>query len=341
VSAAKKPPSYTYSRSLVRPFIKVLAKHPAIGADFLEQFEKGDPSERIPVAASLELLSAHVALTGDENLGLRAARTLNLGDFEVLEYAAASCRNGHEALGVIFRYIDLVNEAADFSLEINQGKAYVWLRSKVRLPRASNDYQVASFYLVVQRWVGSDRPTEIEVWFQHPAPADTALYREIFGNTPIRFNASDNAMVFDAGHLDRPLASAEPNLHEVLRRYADQLLHALPGAASVTNVVRKLALESLAGHRATIEEVANRMHVSRRTLHRQLAAEGTSFKALVDELRRHLALQHLERRQIGIDEVAFALGFADSPSFYRAFKRWTGQTPQEYRRDHVPARIML
>jgi hypothetical protein len=174
---------YTFSRSLVRPFIRVLAKHPAIGSDLLEQFEKEDANKRVPVADWLESLSAYVALTGDENLGLHAALAINRGDLGVLEYVAVTCRNRREALAVIFRYIDLVNEAADFSLEIKRDKAYIWLRSKVPVQRADNDYQVTCIYVAVDRWIGHESPHELEVWFQHPEPADTALYREMFKDT--------------------------------------------------------------------------------------------------------------------------------------------------------------
>jgi AraC-like DNA-binding protein len=72
------------------------------------------------------------------------------------------------------------------------------------------------------------------------------------------------------------------------------------------------------------------LHKSRRTLHSQLATEGTTYKRLVDDLRRRVALQQLEKRRLGVDEIAFLLGFSDSAAFYRAFKRWTGRTPQEY-----------
>jgi AraC-like DNA-binding protein len=292
--------------------------------------EGNDPNERVSVPASLDFLKYVTGLTGDEDLGLRAALEVNQGDFDVLEYAASSCRDGHEAMAVVFRYIDLVNEVADFSLEVKEGKGYVWLKSKIRLPRASNDYQVATFYRVIERWIGADRPRYLEVWFEHPEPADTSIYREIFGDIPILFGTSANAILFDPEYLNRPLRSAEPRLHEVLRRQADQLLASLPRHESVTSSVRKLVLDNMNGRKVSIEEVARRMHVSRRTLHRQLAAEGITYKKLVDDLRRLVALQHLEKRRLGVDEIAFLLGFSDSAAFYRAFKRWTGRTPQEY-----------
>lgn len=330
MSAAAKTPNPTYSASLVRPFLRVLEKHPAFSADITEDWYRNDPNERVSVREALEFLSAAIKITGDEDLGLRAAQEVNLGDFDVLEYAASSCENGREALSVVFRYIDLVNEVADFSLEVRDGRGYVWLKSKINLSRASNDYQVATFYLVVERWIGSDRPRDMEIWFEHAAPANTDLYREIFGDTPVVFNASANAILFNPDFLDRPLPTAEPRLHEVLRRQADQLLASLPRHESVTSSVRKLLLEGMTGRKVSIEEIARKMHVSRRTLHRQLAAEGITYKKLVDDLRRRLALQHLETRRIGVDEIAFLLGFSDSAAFYRAFKRWTGRTPQEY-----------
>ncbi len=328
--ATPKTPTPTYSASLVQPFVRALQKNPDFPPELIQGNENDDPNQRVPVSTSLQFLSMAIELTGDQDLGLHAAQEVTLGDFDVLEYAASSCKNGHEALAVVFRYIDLVNEVADFSLEIGPDRAIVWLKSKVRLPRASNDYQVATFYLVVERWIGADRPRNMEIWFDHPQPADTSVYREVFEDIPIVFGAAANAILFHPDFLDRPLASAEPRLHEVLRRQADQLLASLPRQQSVTSSVRKLVMEGMTGHKVGIEEVAKKMHVSRRTLHRQLAAEGITYKKLVDDLRRRTALQHLENRRLGVDEIAFLLGFSDSAAFYRAFKRWTGRTPQEH-----------
>ena len=86
----------------------------------------------------------------------------------------------------------------------------------------------------------------------------------------------------------------------------------------------------------TLEQIAPRLHMSPRTLHRRLGQEGTSFRRVVTEVRRELAARHLLERQLAISEIAFLLGFSAASVFHRAFKRWTGRAPLAYRESTVP-----
>jgi AraC-like DNA-binding protein len=118
----------------------------------------------------------------------------------------------------------------------------------------------------------------------------------------------------------------------VLRKYADVLLAELPKAESLTERVRALITEQLVAGEPSAERIARALHMSRRTLARKLDQEGTSFKDLLEGTRRHLALRYVGGHDLGMTEIAFLLGFSQAAPFHRAFKRWTGQTPLEYRR---------
>jgi len=102
--------------------------------------------------------------------------------------------------------------------------------------------------------------------------------------------------------------------------------------SSITDRVRGLVKEQLAGRDLSVDGIADRLHMSRRTLHRRLTEEGVTFKELADEVRLDLSLRYLERPELGMGEISFSLGFSNLASFCRAFKRWTGRTPMEYRR---------
>jgi AraC-like DNA-binding protein len=115
---------------------------------------------------------------------------------------------------------------------------------------------------------------------------------------------------------------------------AEERLAELPEAAATTQRVRVLASRELSGGEPTAEHVASLLHMSRRTLARRLEQEGTSFRSIMDDLRRGLAERYLALDDLGMSEIAVLLGFSDPAAFHRAFRRWCGQSPSEYRREH-------
>ena len=117
-----------------------------------------------------------------------------------------------------------------------------------------------------------------------------------------------------------------------MRRYAGDLLERRPSPQCFGDRVRVAVAETLRCGRPGTRAVAERLHISERTLRRRLHEEGTTFKALLDDIRRQLAIQYLEQPELGIAEIAFMLGFSQTPAFSRAFKRWTGVAPIEQRK---------
>jgi AraC-like DNA-binding protein len=285
------------------------------------------------VSQQIELLRGMVEFTGNEDLGLHAAQATHRGDYAVLEYVAASCRSAAEATALIRRYIGLVNDATEVTLDIINGRAVSRWVSSVPLIRAAADFQIAAVYVAVERWFPLSGIAH-EVCFMHPQPADLTEYKNVFKHAQLRFGASFDGFAFDMAMLDRPLPASDPKLHELLTRHAEQMLAELPSAQSLSRRVRALIVPALQHGDATAENIAAQLHISRRTLTRQLEAEGTTFKELLAELRRALAMRYLETTALGTTEIALLLGFSETAAFHRAFKRWTKRTPLEYRRLH-------
>jgi hypothetical protein len=209
-----------------------------------------------------------------------------VGDYDVFEYAARSCTTVREAIDVISRYIPLISDAADFYQEVKDGKVYAWLHSRITLSRAVADFQSAAFFKQVTFWLGPDLPSEFDMWFEHPAPADLSGYRKVYGDRVLRFGTPCDGFVFDESVLDMKLRSADAKLHSVLRkrsanrvlrRQADQLLNELPVTDNLIDRVRQLILKQLAGRDLNIDRIAKQLGVSRRTLHRRLREEGITF----------------------------------------------------------------
>ena len=173
----------------------------------------------------------------------------------------------------------------------------------------------------------------VEMQLQHPRPAHVAEYERIFA-CPLHFERPANLLVFDRATLDLPQPRADTRLRIVLERVAAEALARLPEVQGFTAQVRQVLGQMLgeeASRDPTLERVARKLAISTRTLERRLHAEGTSFQAQLSALRCELARSYLANRRIAISEVAYLLGFSEPSAFHRAFKRWTGHTPQAWR----------
>jgi AraC-like DNA-binding protein len=125
---------------------------------------------------------------------------------------------------------------------------------------------------------------------------------------------------------------ADPGLCAVLDRHAEELLAKYPREDSLIERLRAIIKQQLSGGDASLERVAQQLGMSGRTLQRKLRDHGSSHQELLDEMRRDLAMRHLREPEMAICEVAYLLGFSESSALHRAFKRWTGMTPSEFRR---------
>ena len=324
----------TFSMRGIRPFLRVLARDPRIPKERLEEFARRDPDERIPVHAALTLMERVIALTGDQDLGLRAALRSARGEFDLVEFVVASSATYRDCIALIRRYIRLLNDAVELDFETRDGTAIAQWSYSLALGRIPTDFLMASFYLAFARRATAVPDLRLEICFAHEEPDDTRLYRRIFRAGRLRFSAPFDGFVFDEHLLDRPTTGGDPRLHTLLRRLAEERLAELPEAAAMTQRVRVLATREVSGGEPTAEHISSLLHMSRRTLARRLEQEGTSFRAIMDDLRRGLAERYLALDDLGMSEIAALLGFSDPAAFHRAFRRWRGQSPSEYRREH-------
>jgi AraC-like DNA-binding protein len=334
MSAPSRPRSRDlpcYSARLVAPFVELLAQQPGITADALAALRSFDADERIAVTRVHEMLSAALSFTGDPLLGLKAGRSMAIGQCGALDYAMRSSGTVGDAIAIAVRYAGLINDVLALQLELDGDQALLRFASRMVMPRAANEFMMSGFYATHARtWLGD--LSQLECWLPYPAPADLDEYRRTFAPARLRFDMPCCAFVFDRAELVRPLPEADPELHAVIRKLAEAALAELPRTQSLTDRVRELAAQQLPNGVPTAALVARRLSLSQRTLTRKLAQEGTSFSQLFDELRKQLGLRYVASRQIPLAEVAFLLGFSDVTTFHRSFKRWTGRTPLEYRR---------
>jgi AraC-like DNA-binding protein len=189
--------------------------------------------------------------------------------------------------------------------------------------RCEAEYTVTEIVLMLRAYTGGADPTLVR--FAHPAPVRTDAHDRLFGPT-LCFGAPRTEIGIDAATLALPLQTARPGLAAFLATQLDGLTG--PGQPPAFSLrVRQTLLDRLGREPVTAASTARVLVVSERTLHRRLAAEGTTLRGLLDETRRSLALEMFNENRYLVKEVASALGFGSVRSLHRAYRRWTGTTP--------------
>jgi AraC-like DNA-binding protein len=328
---SEPPARACYPMSLIRPFVEVLRPYPVFGP-VLESLTAQDSEARIPIEVAHKFLGAAIEVTGDIHLGLRASRELGLGDLGAIDYLTGSVATVREAIEIASNYAPIFNEALSIHLDVRAGRARLRFDNSILMPRAAADFQLAGFYRVHVRSWWDEGLASLEVLLTNPAPDDTAEYETTFAPAQLRFGMPFSGFAFDAELLQRPLPRADPKLQRVIRRQVESALSALPRNQTFTQQVRDVAAVELTAGKASAAYVAKKLGVSQRTLTRKLEREGTTYTELLEDLRKSMALRYLESRDLQLSEVALRLGFSQAASFHRAFRRWTGRTPRQYRR---------
>jgi AraC-like DNA-binding protein len=299
----------------------------------LEGVDLGQPDQRLPEGVPREVWTLAARATGDEAIAIHVAEGRTPAAVDVLEYAFRASPTLRDALGQVVRYGRVMHDRVALRLEPEGDAAR--LTGAVPPAHPINRYQ-AEFFLAT--WLRLARETcardlvPVEVHFAHPAPTSIDEHRRFFA-CPVLFDQPDVGLLFAGADLDRPMHGADPALTSLLGRQLDRLLEGLPADASVTSRARALVKEDLPSGSAFVERVARQLAMSVRTLSRRLDAEGTSFRQLLESVRQELAFAHLRDPAVEIGEIAFLLGYSESSAFHRWFKRRTGRTPLEFRRE--------
>jgi AraC-like DNA-binding protein len=290
-----------------------------------------DPEARLPHAAAIRVWQAAGALTMDADLGIHIAEAIRPGQFGALEYALQTSANLGAAYTRLSAYHRFLHDAAEVVLETDRRHAILSHRLPLPggAPRPVSEFILAGWLVTSRQATGADC-TPVEVRFPHPAPEDNAEHRRVFG-CPVKFGHHRSELVFSRSLLDVPLLKADPILQGIVEAQVIALIAKLPKAEATTDAVRRFLAEELSNGQPRLGQIAPRLRMSARTLHRRLEQEGTTFRRVLAEVRRELAVRHLTEGRLATGEIAFLLGFSEVSAFHRAFKNWTGHAPRVYR----------
>jgi AraC-like DNA-binding protein len=292
-----------------------------------------EPEGFIPSSLFAGILEEAAQATADDCFGLHLGENYNPRNIGPLVYVVLNSPTIRAGIENFERYLHVYNEAGKwfFTSEGNRGYIrYLLTDLGIKSLRQSNEHEMTIAINTLRMMVGSQWAPK-EVQFAHEAPEQTSEHLRIF-HAPVSFGCKTNAIVTDLHFVEREVPAADQRLYQILKRYLDHVLSEMPREDTLLASVRRATAETMRDGDLKLARVAKQMAMSARTLQRQLKERGVDFKQLTDETRRRFAVNYLKERKNTLTEVAFLLGYSELSAFNRAFKRWTGSTPLDYRR---------
>lgn len=290
----------------------------------------------VPMAEWQTWLRRVDALEKRPALGLRIAEGISARHFGVVGYAALASGTLAEALQRLERYhasVYDVNPAKVFA--VPEGIAIEWGVERGKPGALVDETAIASLVQLARDMTGRYWPVQ-SVSFVNPAPLSTQPYEDFFGGH-VGFNAPVTRLVFDHAYLALPLRKSDPALLALLDQQAEQLLQQVAALPAAVDAWRKTLVPLIREGQTSLAALAKAHHTSPRSLQRRLSEQGTSFQALLDDTRRHLAERHLMDAKLDLAEIALLLGYSEQSAFTRAFRSWTGLAPAQWRRQQMKA----
>lgn len=287
---------------------------------------------RLALAELDRVQEVALALTGDPALGLHMAERASAPAYDVMGYLVSHAATLRECFQNLSRYSRILSDVTT-TIEEHADVATVVCRfmgpPDTPAVRLRAELVMMGFLRVLRSFCGESTMPH-EVLFEHAAPPYRDEYSRLFGGRE-RFEQPVTALRFDRVLLESETAYKNPRLKSILTDEAERLLERLERAATTAERIREwLALRG-AKNPPAMMEAAKQLGISVRSLRRRLVEEGASYPKLVEEAQAALAKRLLDASDRSIYEVAFEMGFSDPSAFHRAFRRWTGMTPVQYR----------
>ena len=286
-----------------------------------------DPNSMISVDSVGWLLEESARLSGQEAFGLLLAETRSLGNLGMLALLIREEPTLRAAVQSCVRYMRLHNAGVQLRLDDAGEKVLLHVGMQGHGVSRQAIEMSTGIALRTLRMLTRDTFRPVRVSFTHERPASLAVHRRVLG-TAIAFSQECNAIVCRTRDLDMPIPAADPALNREVRRWLDRQLADLPDEP--TQRARQIVRMLLPSGLCSVDQVARHLGTHRRTLHRQLAAEGESVTTIMNAVRVELAPEYLANSKRKLYEVADLLGFSTAAHFSRWFRSQFGKTPSEW-----------
>ena len=302
----------------------------------------GDREEhmRVPLVCYDQLWATLVEKTGNPLLSLKFAQGFSgQGQNHVFYLMILKCCNGLQILEKLCRYHDVMSNHLHLSIKEEGERVLLVLKSQgTSLTQRLSVEAFSAVILGLLSHVSKNHILPQRIGFQHQAAGAVADYKKAYGLSP-DFSAKENHLVFNRSVILEPLHPSDPKLLLAIESYVQNLLENITGNIGLAGRVKEILVDSLGGRLPTLQEVAKKMALSPRGLQQKLALEGSSFRKLVNEVRREMAVYWLREGTMSMGEITFMLGFAEQSAFVRAFHRYEGVAPVKFREEVKPKKL--
>lgn len=276
-----------------------------------------------------ELADQHM----EAGFGVRQGQQLTADDYGTLGLSWKTCWRAKDVLDRVERYMVLVTDHGQARIEERQGITSIHLIREARR-KGLETANEATFVMLtgVLKEITHQEIHPVKVHFQHHTP-EAAPFVDFF-QCPVHFGQAENSLHFKTSDIDIPTVKADKSIHQFLVERMDEEkkgIHA--NADRLLGEIHKIIAESLPSGIPSIIQVAEYLGMSARTLKRRLAEKGLTFRDLIQTIQQDVSIDLLRNSSQSMGEIAFQTGFSEQSAFNRAFRRWTGQSPADYRKN--------
>ena len=294
-----------------------------------------EPDQYLDFIELLAILDRIDKYLDDEYLFIKSGSSITSSDYGILGFVAANSKNLLQAMELTYRHQQLISDAI-LSTVLIEGNVLInrlgnntaepeFIRNYIELDLAS----IISFCRVLTGNIYNDK--KITVHFRHSCKGNVEVYRSLL-NANVFFDQEFNQIIAPLDVLDLPICNADSEMLNYLKQKIDSSLKALGSSKTKIDKVKFFLLGSLPYHHPDLDTCAAYLGISKSTLKRQLKEEGSTYQNISDNVRFMAAKKLLDDRQYDVLTVALMLGYSDRSSFDKAFKRWIGYSPSEYKR---------
>jgi AraC-like DNA-binding protein len=283
-----------------------------------------------------EVLETAVAISGDTALAIKIGNGLDLASYGTYGFALMSCSDMGAALELFLRYGQTFLQSCSWQRSVSKDGIILRLQQNT-----GTSYQkmliteLAFSQMHLQSKLLVARPAEgVRVHFSYPKPAHFGVYEQNWP-FPMEFDQEHTQIFMPDQWLRQRVRTGDPTTNVLFSQQCEVLVSGMTEVDETAAIVRRLLIHS-AGNFLSISEVAEQLHVTERTLRRRLAAEGTDFRTIFDDIKNTLAQNYLRKTSLSVVEIADLLNYAEATNFHRAFQRWNSTTPADYRQQASP-----
>ena len=290
------------------------------------------PQARVSAKHYGALWRAIASALDDEFFG-QDSRRMKVGSFAMLCHSILSCKTLGSALDRSLRFYALILDDISGSAERDTKEARIVLHEHAagESPRIFAHELLLMLLYGVSCWLVGRRIPILRTEFSYAEPSHSAEYRLMY-SADLRFNRPNTLLAFEASYLDLPVVQNERSAKEFLRTAPESILLKYKNGSGLTARVRRRLRQFLPGTVPDFEQLAQEMNMTAATMRRRLHEEGESYQSIKDQLRRDLAISYLSHSSRSVMDIAVELGFSERSAFHRAFRKWTGASPGEFRR---------